>query len=96
VCGDSETTFYPQRDICYADMERAAAAWKYERLHGDESSRRFHDGTFKNWSRERSAAFPYAHDDGVTIWVATEDLNPDDNFLDGGDRPSPSDANQST
>ena len=58
-------------------MENEAANWRYDELYGGK----FHDGTFKNWSEKRSASHPYSHRDGVTIWVAPEDLDPDDKFL---------------
>lgn len=40
----------------------------------------FHDGA-GNWAKERSRDFPYHYRDGVTIWVAPVDVNPDDDFL---------------
>ena len=58
-------------------MERVAAARQYERLHEDAP---WHDGTFTSWRKEPSASHPYRADDGVTIWVASVDLNPDDEF----------------
>ncbi len=77
-CGDAEKSWYPQRTICYSTMESAAARWRYGVLHEEE---RFHDGTHRNWSKTRSKDFPYDRDDGVTIWVAPMDLNPEDRFL---------------
>jgi hypothetical protein len=73
--------WYPQRTICYADMAATAARWMYDDLHSEESGMRYHDGSHKVWSRHRSAAFPFDANDGVSIWVSTEDLTPDDNFL---------------
>jgi hypothetical protein len=58
-------------------MEEAAANWRYDERYGDK----FHDGTWKNWSGTRSAAFPYGHRDDGTIFVMPEDVNPDDDFL---------------
>lgn len=58
-------------------MEQAAAEWRYDELYSDK----FHDGTFKNWSEKRSRKYPYGHRDGVSIWVAPADVNPDDDFL---------------
>jgi hypothetical protein len=70
---------YPQRDVCYATMEREAANAKYERLHKD---RPWHDGTFSStWSSEPSSRYPYKYDMGVTIGVSETDLRPDDAFL---------------
>lgn len=59
-------------------MDEAAASWRYEQLHKDVP---YHDGTFKSWARERSSSHPYHFRDGVRIWVAPEDLAPDDDFL---------------
>lgn len=59
-------------------MEAAGAQARYEALHKD---RPYHDGGFKNWASERSVSHPYHFRDGVTIWAASEDANPDDNFL---------------
>lgn len=70
--------FYPQRQVCHADMERAAAVWLYEHLHEDAP---YHDGTFTSWAKKRSLSHPYRFDDGVTLWVADTDINPDDQFL---------------
>lgn len=61
-------------------MEEAAANAKYDDLYGGK----FHDGTFKNWSEKRNASHPYGHRDGVRIWVAETDLDPDDEFLTAG------------
>lgn len=81
-CGDPHRNWYPQRTICYATMEAAAANWAYDKLHEE---RPFHDGTFPTdlnaWSDTRSSSHPYDFRDGVTIWVAAQDLSPDDDFL---------------
>ena len=61
-------------------MERSAAQAKYAEMH---EALPFHDGTFKSWSKERTASHPYHHSDGVTIWVAESDLTPHDHFLGG-------------
>lgn len=61
-------------------MERAAAQWKYADMH---EKRGYHDGTFERWSDKRSNEFPYAANDGVTIWVSDTDLTPHDHFLGG-------------
>lgn len=82
LCGDSSKPWYPQRHVCYADMERASAQRIYDALH---EARPWHDGSFQRWSSERSKAFPFHHSDGVTITVADEDLNPDDHFLSAPD-----------
>jgi hypothetical protein len=59
-------------------MERDAASRRYESLHEE---RPFHDGSFKRWSKDLSPSTPYHFRDGVTIWVAATDVNPEDNFL---------------
>lgn len=63
--------------VCYATMEISAAQHLYDELHKD---RPFHDGTWLNWSPERSAATPYHYSDGVTIYASPEDDNPGDFF----------------
>lgn len=59
-------------------MEQAAALWRYQALHED---RPYHNGDFKDWAAERTAAHPYHYLDGVTVYVARTDLNPADGFL---------------
>lgn len=83
-CDDPERVWFPQRRICHATMERAAAEWRYSKMH---DAAPYHDGTFptdpKAWASERSASHPYSAHDGVTIWVAETDLSPHDHFLGG-------------
>lgn len=81
MCGDPETVWYPQRTVCYADMATAAVRWQYDQIHGPDSHVQFHDGSFKVWAAKRSNGFPYSAEDGVSLWVASEDLTPDDHFL---------------
>ena len=80
-CSDADKPWYPQRSICYASMESAAANARYDELYGGK----YHDGTFPadlaQWSEKRTPDTPYGHRDGVTIWVAPTDLAPDDDFL---------------
>ena len=95
-CADVEREWFPQRTVCHAAMERAAADWRYDTLH---EKRPFHDGTFESWAEKRSLSHPYHARDGVTLWVAESDLAPHDHFLgdakdcdecqevDGGDSP---------
>lgn len=59
-------------------MATAGAEALYAQLHEGAP---FHDGTFKSWAQKRSRTHPYHFSDGVTIWVAEEDLTPDDDFL---------------
>ena len=72
--------WFPQRQVCDAAMELAAAEWRYDQLH---EKRPFHDGTFGSWSEVRTHAHPYHFRDGVRIFVADSDLNPHDHFLGG-------------
>lgn len=78
VCGDPDRPHFPQRTVCYATMEQAAAQAKWERLH---EKRPWHDGSFTHWAEKPSDSHPYHHSHGVTIWVADQDLSPDDDFL---------------
>lgn len=80
-CSDPERTFYPQRFVCYATMEKQAALARYAELHQDLP---YHDGTFSHWAKERSSLTPYRFDDGVNIGVALVDYQPDDDFLTPG------------
>lgn len=84
MCSDPDVTYYPQRSVCYADMNAAAARRIYDELHGEGSHMLFHDGSFEVWSPRFSTGMPFKHDDGVSIWMSTEDLSPDDDFLSGG------------
>lgn len=59
-------------------MSNLAARRKYDDLHQD---RPFHDGTFTSWAKEADRDHPFRYDDGVTVWVSSEDLTPDDDFL---------------
>ncbi len=47
--------------------------------------RPFHDGTFPTdpaaWAEKATREHPYHYRDGVSIYVAAEDLDPDDDFL---------------
>lgn len=77
-CSDEEKPWYPQRLICRKSMELAAADRKWESLHKD---RPFHDGSFKSWRVERSDSHPYHYTDGVRLWVAEVDYEPDGDWL---------------
>lgn len=91
TCSDSEREWFPQRTVCYPAMEAEAAQARYESLH---EKRPYHDGTFKSWAKDRSAKHPYHFKAGVTISVASVDLNPHDHFLgDSCDECSPSGGN---
>lgn len=77
-CRDADRVWYPQRTICYASMEAASANALYDKRH---DALPFHDGTFESWAKHRTPSHPYHFRDGVTVWVHTEDLAPDDDFL---------------
>lgn len=91
-CGHPEQPWYPQRSVCYADMETAAASRRYELLHEKYP---YHDGTFTSWAEQPLNAdgeltHPYHFRDGVTIWVAPVDFSPNEkNFLTDVDAPVP-------
>jgi hypothetical protein len=61
-------------------MALASAEATYDDLHKDLP---FHDGTFKSWAPERSKQAPFHYRDGVSIWVTSIDLTPEDDFLGG-------------
>lgn len=75
---DPKRVWYPYRRVCYATMEREAAAEAYTSLHDEDAA--YHDGTFTNWAKKRSAEYPYAAMAGVSIGVAKVDLAPHDEF----------------
>lgn len=81
VCADPNIPWYPQRAICYATREKEAALAKYQALHAEDTGHVWHNGTETSWSKVRDAGHPYRFDMGVTVWVATRDVNPDDKFL---------------
>lgn len=67
-------------------MATARTRWRYDQLHGSESVEQFHNGSFEAWSKHRTGEFPFGAEDGVSFWVSTDDLSPDDDFLrDGGE-----------
>ena len=59
-------------------MAREAAKRTYDDLH---AKRPWHDGTFTTWTAERTTGTPFHYLDGVGIYVAPVDINPDDHFL---------------
>ena len=74
-------TWYPQRTICYASQELESANRRYDGLHKEKP---YHDGTFQHWAKEPDGQHPFHFRDGVHLWVARTDVNPDDNFLTRG------------
>jgi hypothetical protein len=65
VCSDPATVWYPQRNVCYATATRQNIDRKWVNKHRD---------------RKPDMA-GYLPTDGVTLWVATEDISPEDYFL---------------
>lgn len=59
-------------------MELAAANWLYDQRH---EAAPYHDGSFEDWAKERSASHPYHYRDGVRLWVSDVDYSPGDAFL---------------
>jgi hypothetical protein len=41
----------------------------------------FHDGSFENWAKEPSRAYPFHYADGVSFWMSRDDLTPDADWL---------------
>jgi len=76
-CSDSQQTWYPYRQICYATMARTAAKEQYDALHERAI---YHDGSFTSWKSEQTRSHPYRFDAGVNVGVATEDPTPWDKF----------------
>lgn len=77
-CRDQSHSWYPQREVCYADMALAWARATYDAAHKELP---FHDGLFRSWGKERTERTPYRYDEGVRLWVSRYDLTPDDDFL---------------
>jgi hypothetical protein len=64
VCSDPDGLWYPQRRMCYATADREVLKRRVEQKHG-------HPGE-KDTQRHPT--------DGMALWVAAEDLSPDDDF----------------
>lgn len=77
-CPDDEKDWFPQRHICYVEMQLKAAQRAYDERHKAQS---FHNGTFTHWSEKWSPYTPFHYMDGVTLWMSEVELSPDDNFL---------------
>lgn len=75
---DPERDWYAYRTVDYAAMALAGAQAQWDALHKD---RPYHDGSFTSWAEDRSPAHPYHYNDGVSIYIAAEDVAPDDEFL---------------
>lgn len=77
-CGDPTKPWFAQRHICYASREQSAADRLYAMKH-DEAP--FHSGKERAWAKKATKKQPYHYRDGVRVWVASEDLSPDDHFI---------------
>lgn len=77
-CSDPDFIWYPQRHTCYASRQQATADRQYGEKHGE---RPYHDGREHGWSDKATAKAPFHFRDGVRVFVAPVDLNPDDNFI---------------
>lgn len=78
MCSDPDRApRHPFRRVCYSSMEREAAQAAYEALHEAEP---WHDGTFTQWSKDRSSMYPYHFRHGVTIGVTDGNVAPWDEF----------------
>lgn len=67
VCSNPAVDWYPQRDVCYATAAREMTWRRLERKHE------------KN---DRAKALTQAHPfDGLSVWVSSENLTPDDDFV---------------
>lgn len=78
-CADDERDWFPQMSICWPTAQLAAAQALYADLHKDKP---YHDGHFKNWAEVRSRQHAFHYADGVSMWLATEDI-PGLDFLAG-------------
>ena len=76
-CSSPDRTWFPQRHVCYASREQAAA----DRRYGEKHEKPFHNGTESRWADKATPRYPYHFRDGVRVFVAPVDLNPTDNFL---------------
>lgn len=65
VCSDPEQAWYPQRHVCLASKDLAALDRKWRKKH-------------ENASPDGAGRLPT---DGERLWVAPDDLTPDDKFL---------------
>lgn len=70
--------WYPQRSVCYARQAHAAAQRRFDEIHEDTP---WHDGTYTVFTAKPTTATPFHYMDGVTLWVSSKDLSPDDDFL---------------
>lgn len=80
MCSDPQQVWYPQRSVCFASMEQAAAEAAYADQHSEKSGHAFHDGTFIKWGPKWTWDTPYPAGAGVKVYVAPVDEDPGDDF----------------
>lgn len=77
-CGDPDKARYPQRHICYTARDQASA----DRLYGLKNDPKpYLSRNGKVRAEKASERTPFHYRDGVRVWVADRDVNPDDQFL---------------
>lgn len=59
-------------------MQQKGAERRYDLRHEDMP---FHDGKFESWREKPDPDHLFHYRDGVTIWMAETDVNPEDKFL---------------
>lgn len=77
-CADPNAARYPQRHKCYAKREQEAADRLYGEKHKDKP---FTNRAETRWAEKPDPQTPFHFRDGVRIFVAPVDLDPDDHFL---------------
>lgn len=80
-CPDDQRDWFPQRRVCWPSAQLAAANRLYDKRHEDEP---YHDGSETIWTEKPTRLTPFHFRDGVTIYLAETDENPDDDFLTNG------------
>lgn len=65
ICEDPEQEWYPQRMVCWSSAARSVATRRFDKLH----------------ENDKPDAAGNLATDGTVVWVASEDLSPDDDFL---------------
>lgn len=77
-CSDPNSKVHPQRHICFVSRDQAAADHKYGEKHKDKP---YTDRLMTRWSEKATPTTPYHFRDGVRIYGADYDVNPDDHFI---------------
>lgn len=77
-CDDDERDWFPQMVVCWPSAQLAAAQALYADQHME---RPYHDGSFQSWSKERTRAYPFHYRDGVSMYLAPIEMDPDNQWL---------------